>query len=215
MIIHNLEQQTPLWFELKWGKIGGTLAKDLFKRSESLFYKILSEKLEQFDFEDDYYINSHMQRGNDLEPFARDFLNSYTGLKFNEVGWIQSECCDLLGISPDGITEDLKNQCEIKCLSRKKHTEILVKQEIPLEYIFQCCHAFAVNNILEKLYFISFRPECNVNNFIKCITLKSIVNVGTEKKTKKMTVEAVRDYLIEFHNELNNRVNKCVESLMF
>lgn len=213
MVYKNIKQKSLEWFELKWGKIGGTLSKGLFVKSDTLFIDILSQKLEEFEPSDSFE-NEHTQRGNDLEPFAIEYLEKYTGLKFNSVGWIQSEKNELLGISPDGITDDLKIACETKCFARKKHTEILIKNDIPLDNIYQLVHYFTVNPKLEKLYFCAFRPE-SVKNFVKELTLESEVNIGTKARPNIMTIEAVRDYSLEFADELLKRINKTKEDLKF
>ena len=209
----EIEQGTLEWFEIKWGKIGGTLSKGLHTKTDTLFLDILSQQLEYFEPVESFTSDA-MQHGKDNEPFAREYLEKYTGLKFNETGWLQSEKNELLGISPDGITEDEKIACEIKCFGRKKHLEVLVSNEIPLDNIFQLVHYFTVNPKLEKLYFIAFRSE-SVKHFIKELTLESVVNIGTKAKPREMTIEAVRDYSLEFADELLKKINKTKESLTF
>ena len=214
MINHKeIEQGTIEWFQLKWGKIGGTLAKGLFVKSNTLFLDILSQELEEFEPTDSYSSES-MDHGKFNETFAREYLQTYTGFEFLETGWLQSEKNELIGISPDGITEDEKIACEIKCLGRKKHLSVLLDNDIPLEHIHQCIHYFTVNPKLEKLYFISFRHE-SVKHFIKELTLESIVNIGTKSKPKLMTVEAARDYAIEFADELLIKINKEKDNISF
>jgi len=213
MIYKDIEQGSLEWFEIKWGKIGGTLSKGLFVNSDTLFIDILSQRLEDFEPSDSFQSEA-MERGNELEPFAIEYAEKYSGVKFNSVGWIQSEDNELLGLSPDGITEDETIAVETKCLGRKKHIEVLLKDEIPLEYIQQCIHYFTVNPKLEKLYFCAFRPE-SVRSFVKILTLDSIVNIGTEKKPKSMTVEAVRDYSIEKANELKIKIDSNLNELSF
>lgn len=213
MIYKDIKQKSLEWFELKWGKIGGTASKGLHTKGDTLFIDLLSQHLEEFEPSDSFE-NEHTQRGNDLEPFAIEYLEKYTGYKFNSVGWIQSEKNELLGISPDGITEDLTVAAETKCFARKKHTEILLNNDIPLENIHQLVHYFTVNPKLEKLYFCAFRPE-SVKNFVKELTLESNVNIGTKARPKIMTIEAVRDYSLEFADELLKRVKESKEKLNF
>lgn len=214
MIWHkDIKQKSIEWHELKWAKIGGTLSKGLFVNSETLFIDILSQKLEEFEPVDSFESEA-MQRGNELEPEARKYLEKYLDVIFLDVGWLQSEKNELLGISPDGITEDEKIACEIKCLGRKKHTEIILHNKIPLEYIHQCVHYFTVNPNLEKLYFCAFRPE-STKHLIKELTLKSIVNIGTKSKPKAMSIEAVRDYSLEKANELLIKINNNINKLNF
>ena len=209
----DIEQKSIEWFELKWGKIGGTLSKGLFVKGDTLLIDILSQQLEEFELGESFE-NEAMKRGNDLEPFAVEYLERYTGLQFEQFGWLQSEDNSLLGISPDGLTADHKAACEIKCLSRKGHTKILMENEIPLEYIHQCCHYFTVNVDLESLYFCAYRPE-SIKNFVKELTLESIVNIGTKSRPKEMTIEAVRDYAIEKADELKLEIHNNIKSLNF
>jgi hypothetical protein len=205
-VYKDIVQGTIEWHELKWGKIGGTLSKGLFVDSDTLLIDILSQRLEDFEPTDSFE-NDAMQRGNELEPFAREYLQSYTGIQFDEVGWLQSEENELLGISPDGISECERFSCEIKCLSRKAHYAILLENEIPLDKIHQCVHYFTVNPKLEKHYFIAFRPEAP-KHFIKELTLQSVVNIGTKARPKMMTIEAIRDYSIERANDLLTEIIK-------
>lgn len=191
----NIEQHSSEWFEIRHGKIGGTRAKELFIKSDTLFYKLLAEIIEPFDEDaEESYQSEAMERGNFLEPQARIELQKYTGLEFIECGWIQSEN-ELMGISPDGITADLAIQCEIKCPGAIAHLKMCVSDAIPLEYINQCFHAFTVNDKLETLYFISYRPECTIKPlFIKVLTRDSLVNNGTIAKPKMESISSlVRD----------------------
>jgi len=120
----------------------------------------------------------------------------------------------LLGISPDGLTEDHTVACETKCLARKKHTEILISNEIPLEYIHQCVHYFTVNPKLEKLFFCAFRPE-SVKSFVKELTLESVVNIGTKSKPKLLTINEIKVLSLTYANELQTKINKHKNNLDF
>lgn len=179
----NIEQHSAEWFDLRWGKIGGTRAKELFVKSDTLFYKLLSETIEPFDEDaEESFQSEAMERGNFLEPQARIELQKYTGLEFIECGWIQSDN-ELMGISPDGITADFTIQIEVKCPGAIAHLKMCVADAIPLEYINQCVHAFTVNDKLEKMYFVSYRPECTIKPlFVKVLTRDSLVNNGTVAK---------------------------------
>lgn len=177
------------WHEVRYRKIGGSTSKGLFTKTDTMLIELVSEHLEDFEQEDGF-TSFDMQRGNELEPYARIELNKYTGLTFNEVGWLQCEEIPLLGISPDGITDDNRFTCEIKCPARKKHTETILSNEIPLDNLHQCVHYFTVNPLLEKHYFVSFRPENTIKPlFVKELTRDSIVNLGTKAKPVNKTVQ--------------------------
>jgi len=213
IVYEKVEQKSLEWFELKWGKIGGSLSKGIFTKGDTLFIDLLSQHIEEFEPSDEWE-NEHTKRGKDLEPFAIQYLEGYTGYKFSNYGWLQSEKNELLGISPDGVSTDFKVACETKCFARKKHTEILVNNEIPLENIHQLIHYFTVIPNLEKLYFCAFRPE-SLNSFVKELTLQSEVNIGTNSRPRIMTIEAARDYSLEMSGELLTRIQTTKESLNF
>ena len=209
----GLEQRTIEWHEMKWAKIGGTLSKGLRTKGDTLFIDILSQDIEEFEPSDGFQ-NASMERGQEMEPFAIEYLEGYTGLKFEQFGWLQSEGNRLLGISPDGLTSDLKVGAETKCYSRKKHTEILLTKQIPLDDIDQVIHYFTVNPFLEKMYYCAFRPE-SVNSFVKELTLESEVNIGTNARPNFETVREVRDASLKAADVLLKRVDETKELLRF
>lgn len=189
----DIEQGTIEWHELRWGKIGGTASKNLlsdkagkYDKKETLFYEILSKRLEEFEPSESFE-NEHMQRGHELEPFAREYISEYVGVEFTETGWLQSEENELLGLSPDGITLDYKKACEIKCLAQKEHYKYLIKPNEQLDYIAQKIHYFTINYKLEQLYFLAFRPEAP-KHFIKELDLDSIVNIGTNATKYELSI---------------------------
>ena len=185
----NIIQKSPEWHEIKWSKIGGTLSKGLFVKSDTLLIDILSQRAEEFEFEEDGFQNSAMERGNELEPFARQYLCDYTGIAFKESGWLQSEENELMGLSPDGISDCEKYSCEIKCFGRKAHHTILFNDEIPLDNLAQCLQYFTVNPKLEKHYFLCFRPEAK-KHFLKELTRQSVINLGTKAKPIEMEIDS-------------------------
>lgn len=208
----DIVQKTIEWHEIKWGKIGGTLSKGLFVKSDTLLIDILSQRMEEFEPAEDGFVSDAMERGNDLETFAREYLNQYSGLEFKETGWLQSEENELLGISPDGITDCEEYQCEIKCFGRKKHYEVLLNNAIPLENNNQIVHAFTVNPKLKKLYFIAFRPEAP-NHFIKIVDRDTIVNLGTKAKPVELTVQGWVYKAENAANELLKEIKEKEQSL--
>lgn len=185
----DIIQNTPEWFQIKWGKIGGSTSKGLFVNSDTLLDEILSELTEDFQMEEDGYVSKEMQSGIDLEPFARKQLSKFTGIEFEEAGWLQCEEISILGISPDMISIDETVTGEVKCPSRKRHISTVRCREIPSDNIHQCLHYFTVNPKLERHYFCSFRPECLYPLFVKEITRKSLIDLGTKSKPNIKTVK--------------------------
>jgi len=185
MIAHyEIEQHSEEWHQIRYGKVGGTLSKGLFVKSDTLLEDVLSELCEEFDLQENYQ-SYDMVRGSELEPEARKALNAYLGIELKEVGWLQCEENEYIGISPDGISEDETISAEIKCFAKKKHLSAVRANEIPSDNIHQCLHYFTVNPKLEKHYFCSYRPE-NIYKpmFVKELTRQSLIDIGLKKKVE-------------------------------
>jgi len=211
---YDLIQQTQDWFEIKWGKIGGSTSAGLFIKSDTLMLNLLAERTEQFQLTDSFS-SAAMDRGNELEPEARQELELYTGLKFKECGWMQCEEIEILGISPDGITECETIHCEIKCPGAKKHIETCLADEIPLDHIAQLIHYFTVNPKCETVYFVSYRPESIKPLFVKTLGRFSDVNIGTKARPVMISVDdAVKRAKIEA-KAVMVQIEECIEKLSF
>lgn len=207
----KVEQGTIEWHEARYRKIGGSTSKGLFVKSDTLLIDLVSQFLEEFE-ESDGFTSDAMERGNELEPFALEELKKYTGLDFINWGWLQCEEIPLLGISPDGMTKDQKNSCEIKCPQRKKHTQTILSDDIPSDNLHQCLHYFTVNPKLENHYFASFRPECDVKPlFVKKLTRDSVITFGAKSNTIAEWVKVSKAHAIALQEE----INKTIESLKF
>jgi hypothetical protein len=184
----DIEQGSEKWHEIRWGKVGGVLAKSLLGKPETLINEIGSCQLEPFSMDDDGYVNAAMQRGIDLEPVGRAEMEKYISaslgrdIKLLHCGWLQNTTIPVLGISPDGVSADLTIQIELKCPGKNKHAATLYGGVIPDDNIDQCLHAFTVNPLLEKLYFGSFRPQSEYPLFPKLMTRETIVDMGTKAK---------------------------------
>ncbi len=190
MIVHwDIEQLTEEWFKLKWGKVGGSTSKGLFMPSDTLLLELLAESTEDFQMEYDSYVSDDMKRGIDLEPKARAAAEKYLGVKFKAPGWMQCEDITILGISPDGITDDLKVTGEFKCPGAKKHISTVYNNTIPADNIHQSLHYFTVNPFCEKHLFVSFRPESNYPFWAKLLTRESIIDLGTKAKPNCKSID--------------------------
>lgn len=211
MIVRNdIQQHSQEWHEIRYAKVSGTRNSGLFVESDTLFLEILAELTEPFnDSELSDFISKDMQRGNDLEKFARIELNKQKNLNLKEVGWCQSEKYKLLGISPDGISDDETVMCEIKCPKRKKHTETYLTNEIPKDNINQCLHYFMVNPKLETLYFVSFRPENLIYpTVIIELNKGSFINLGTPSKPQIKPISEWVEIGYEKIEALQNKLNE-------
>jgi hypothetical protein len=209
---YDIEQHSEDWHKARYAKIGGTLSKGLFVKSDTLLEDVLSELCEEFDLQENYQ-SFDMQRGSELEPEARKALSAYLGVELKEVGWLQCEENEYIGISPDGITDCQTISAEIKCPNSKKHLKTILTNEIPSDNIHQCLHYFTVNPKLEKHYFCSYRPE-NIYKpiFVRELTRDSLVNLGTKAKPVLKTISEwvaiAKNESLELKKQIEIELNK-------
>ena len=190
MQVNEHAQGTYEWKEARHGLIGGTGLSDLMGakkvRDLALFDRLVSERCEDF-FDEESYINEAMQRGLDLEPEAREAAEQYLDIKFKEFGWCTNPDNPINGCSPDGFTEDLTQGLEIKCPGSAKHVSYIRGGGIPKEYFWQIINYFLVNNKLETMHFVSYRPENN----------KKPLFVHSVKKDTELTLKTGRNELTQ------------------
>lgn len=104
MIIHNCEQRSPEWFNLRCGKFTASNFDKLFmgkstKGYQDLINTIVYERLTA-DIPESYQ-SEWMQRGNELEPEAIRRYELETFNKVNKVGFVEYD--EWIGCSPDGL----------------------------------------------------------------------------------------------------------------
>ena len=158
MKVHNIEQRSPEWLQLKKGKIGGTRNKQIkVKGGLPLIYELLAE--EGIDELEPTYKSAAMEWGIDMEPIAIHEYEKISGINIINSGWWESDFSELVGLSPDGSDNTYKHAIEVKCPNTKTHIEYIVNGIIPKVYMPQILHYFIVNEKLETLDFISFDPR--------------------------------------------------------
>lgn len=135
-IYKEITQQSPEWFALRARKMSASHAQAIGNRGKGLDTYITSMMAEYYSQADkEQYSNSHLDRGNELEPMARSIYSLHTGEKVEEVGFV--ELSEYVGCSPDGLTEE--GCIEIKCPDDVKYFKHLLDGEKAIEssYIWQ------------------------------------------------------------------------------
>lgn len=166
MKIHNFEQRTEDWYNIRKGKMTASNAETIIangKGLETYIYNLMAEYYSSAEKEN--YINADMQRGIDLEPEARLEFEFYTDLDVQEVGFIEYN--DFIGVSPDGLIGD-DGLIEIKCPNDSIYFKLLLSNNIKPEYIAQMQMQMYVTN-RQYCYFVSYNP-----NFEKSLYIKKI-----------------------------------------
>jgi len=189
MKIHNVEQRTEEWLNLKLGAISGTRLKGVMaKNNLPLIYELLAEDLA--GLQDPIFVNDAMQRGIDREIVAKTQYEQITFNKVDDIGFIECTSIDGVGLSPDGLVKEkdvYNGAVEIKCPNSKKHLEYIHGDRIPGEYIYQVVMYFICVDTLEWLDFVSF-----------------------DDRVKACPIHIVR----VTRNELNDKINECYEALI-
>ena len=122
MIIHNCEQGSEEWQQLRCGVVTMSHAKELLtggkgKTRQSYILDLVSERLSGKPIES--YSSFDMQRGQFLEPYALKAFEKVNETLIERVGFITTND-GRIGCSPDGlIGEDAG--IEVKCPNPRQH----------------------------------------------------------------------------------------------
>ena len=185
MKIHNFEQRTEDWYNIRKGKMTASNAETIIangKGLETYIYNLMAEYYSSAEKEN--YINADMQRGIDLEPEAKIEFQFYTGLDIKEVGCV--ELNEYILASPDGLIGD-DGLIEIKCPNDSIYFKLLLSNNIKPEYIAQMQMQMYVTE-RQYCYFVSYNPNFEKSLYIKKISrdeemidkLKKGLERGTE-----------------------------------
>jgi len=159
MQILDCEQGSEKWLQLRRGvatasnfsKIVTTKGK-ISEQLRDYAFQLVSETIT--DLQDESYKSADMQRGNDLEPDARNAYQQHTLSLVKEVGFMKN---DFYGYSPDGLVGD-DGLVEFKCPNQKTHTKYLYNNKLPTEYVAQVQGGLYVSG-RKWCDFVSFHPN--------------------------------------------------------
>lgn len=136
MKIHNFEQGTPEWFEIRRGKITASHAQAIGNNGKGLDTYLNQVMAEYFSSaEKEYYSNKDTDRGNELEPIARSIYEMENNVDVEQIGFCELD--EFVGCSPDGLVRD-DGMIEIKCPDDKTYFNILMEEKIDSGYEWQC-----------------------------------------------------------------------------
>ncbi len=210
MKIHEVQQGSEEWLEMKWGKLSGSrLAKLMTSKhvtDTAFFFELLSERLEDFDPFNESYQSKAMEHGTEYEPLARAEYERLTGETISQYGWIELD--ENIGISPDGWNESTKTGYEIKCPSAATHVKYMQNGGLLVEdYIWQIVMYFIVLDV-EKVKIISYRPE---NKKIKMlgetVTKSTIVRISAKEELSVMElIDRAKARIADLFSEINKQV---------
>ena len=181
--IIDVDQGTPEWKAARAGMPTASMFKDALAKGEgktrrTYMLKLIGERLTGELAEG--YNNSHMERGNEMEPEARDAYAWHADVEPVQVGFVVNDgLIDLgpIGCSPDSMIGEA-GLLEIKTKLPHIQCEVLLKGEVPTEHLKQIHGAIWICE-REWLDFVSYWPS--LPTFIKRVYRDE--KVITELKT--------------------------------
>jgi hypothetical protein len=189
----DMEQRTEEWFKARAGR-----------PTASQFSRLLTPTGKDSSQWDDYALelaaqcfrpdeiawegNRHTDRGEELEPAARELFAARMGLEVRTVGFITRDD-EVIGCSPDGLVYQNGRPVaglEIKCPLSKHHARWLVDGVVPDTHRPQVHGGMAVTG-LRWWYFMSYCPGL----------APFIVRVEADAYTAKLT-DALDRFLVYY-----------------
>jgi putative phage-type endonuclease len=160
-IIKNILQGSDEWFQLRLGVATASnfdkIITSTSKESATLPKYALELATQSLLSEpEESYKNAVMQRGNDLEPVARQAYCEETFSEVEEITMFKSDCGNF-GYSPDGLIGD-DGLLEIKCPFATTHTKYLLDNKMPADYWQQVQGGLWVSG-RKFCDFVSFHPN--------------------------------------------------------
>jgi len=158
MKVHNFEQGTPEWQQVRCGKFTASNFAKLFMAASTKGYQdyinnVVFERLTGKQAE--AYTNEWMLRGSELEAEARISYESRTFNIVEQVGFV--EYSEWIGASPD-VLIDADGLIEIKCPKHTTVIEYLLSDKIPKDYYWQMQGQMMVTDRKWCDYFI-YHPD--------------------------------------------------------
>lgn len=164
MIIEELEQQTPEWYEMRKGMCTGSRVADVVAKLQKGGYKACRQNYlmevvcaRLTGHMPEHFVSAAMEWGVQQEPFARAAYELEMDVMVETVGFAIHPRIEYFGASPDGLVSP-DGVIEIKCPTSDTHLRWIMDGAVPEEYIPQMK---AVMACTERQWcdFVSFDPR--------------------------------------------------------
>lgn len=188
MIILDVEQGSPEWFEARRGiptasnfdKIL-TATKKMSTQASKYMIELIADKHNPEETEQ--FSNIWTERGKSLEEEARSYYELITDLDVQQVGLVYLDDMKQVSCSPDGLIQD-DGGIEIKCLKASTHIEMFLNGGIPVKYVPQIQGNLWVTG-RQWWDFFAYHPS------FKCIKIR----VGRDEEYIQKLREAISSFL--------------------
>lgn len=197
----KMEQRSEQWFQARAGRPTASEFKrivtpsgELSGQMEDYATELVAECLRPDEVA--FMGNRHTDRGEELEPEARETFEAIMKIKVEEVGFV-TRSDEVVGCSPDGLINNKNGKpvagLEIKCPLPKNHAKYILDRELPVDYKQQVHGSMAVTG-LNYWYFMSY-----------CQGMKPfIIRVERDNYTRKVS-KALDRFLI-FYSAHRNKL---------
>lgn len=140
MKVLDFPQGSPEWALARAAKVTGSRAADVIATIKSGEAAARRDYRTQLVIEtltgkpaEDGYVSRDMERGTELEPFARAAYEVKHGILVDEVGFVLHPENDRIGCSPDGLV-GTDGMLQIKCPKSATHLQWLRAGVVPAEH---------------------------------------------------------------------------------
>jgi hypothetical protein len=132
-MIYTMQQGSEEWFEIRKGRLTASHATAIGNVGKGLetYVRDIVENMIQSK---EYYTNKDIERGNELEPIARQVYEFENNVFVKQVGFITHG--DYAGCSPDGLIEN-DGGLELKARNNKIHLGLLLGDKVDSSTIWQ------------------------------------------------------------------------------
>ncbi len=161
----NIDQQSEEWFRVRAGRPTASQFKRLLTPTGKDSFQWEGYALELIDqcirpgAVPTFAGNRHTDRGNELEPIAREAFGRIMGLEVEQVGFVTRDD-GIVGCSPDSFVLQGGVRVaglEIKCPDGPKHAGDLLSGQMPADHLPQVHGSMAVTG-LDHWYYMSYCP---------------------------------------------------------
>ena len=166
LIISTHPQGSPEWLNDRLGRATGSRAADILAKGKTKGSESTTRRNYRFQLalervtgkqQGQVFVNEHMARGTELEPFARQAYELQSGNMVKEAGFCYQEREKFVGCSVDGMVDD-HGIIEIKCPSAPIHYSYLEGGVLPSNYKPQVLHNLMTTGRVWA-DFISYNPD--------------------------------------------------------
>ena len=195
-VIINADQRSPEWFQARAGRLTGSRAADMLSKIKTgeaaarrdYRLQLVCERLTGQP-QDDRFINAAMQRGIDMEPFARAAYEAKTGNVAVQTGFL-SHATHGAGCSLDGHVDHFAGIVELKCPKSATHLRYLRDGVLPKEYVPQVTHNLWISGA-DWVDFLSYddRFPSELQVFYTRVLVKDLDLAGYEQSALAFLAE--------------------------